>query len=151
MLLSQGFIEQNRLITMHDYISIVLTLTFHHISVMYNFLLAEEQKKQKMFSHTQLGGGPSTFCCCFRHFLTCFLIKRVLFIFSDCFAMGKDRHSSRKSSRAVKRLEPDNKSPGSHSGRRNSNHASQSKSRSHSRVSANRESRGKSTDCSQQE
>ncbi len=72
MLLSQGFIEQNRLITMHDYISIVLTLTFHHISVMYNFLLAEEQKKRKMFSHTQLGGAQAHFVVASAIFLPVF-------------------------------------------------------------------------------
>ena len=65
--------------------------------------------------------------------------------------MGKDGHSSRKSSRAVKRLEPYNKSPGSHSERRNSDHASRSKSRSHSRTSADPDSRGEGSDRSQQD
>ena len=49
--------------------------------------------------------------------------------------MGKSGRTSDKSARAVQRLEPYNKSPGSRSERRNSDNASRSKSRSHSRSS----------------
>jgi hypothetical protein len=116
---------------------------------MCNFLLAEERKKQKMFSHTLLGASPMFMiglCGLGKHILLLLpplldvsyneaVFIHIFSVYFSLLVMGKSGQTSEKSSRAVQRLEPYNKSPGLRSERRASDNASRSKSRSRSRSS----------------